>query len=168
MARPDIISNYDETLRWHTEFPMEGAGVVHVLTEATVDDLGYAYSDVTLVRYRHGEPVAHVPVTGSVCEKMVARCMHEHWCDVERLARCLRGGLKALFIGDIDYELDDDDAEQESDTADCVDDADPGLTPRIQAIIARAEGRPVRAAGLKRHPIGSHDRVAQAVYSPQR
>ena len=33
MARADIISNYEATLLWHAEFPIEGAGVVHVLTE---------------------------------------------------------------------------------------------------------------------------------------
>ncbi|WP_133259063.1 hypothetical protein [Mycolicibacterium sp. GF69] len=90
----------------------------------------------------------HVPVTGSVCEKMVARCMHEHWCDVERLVRCIRGGVKALYIGDIDYEIDDDDAEPIHDGTEVVEGLDPEGSLRVEAMIARAEGRPVRAPEL--------------------
>ncbi|MBY0287306.1 MAG: hypothetical protein K2X52_09165 [Mycobacteriaceae bacterium] len=148
MAREDIISNYYETLRWHAEYPIEGVGVVHVVTEVIVDDLEYAFSDVTLVRYRHGRPVEHVPVTGSVCEKMVARCMHEHWRDLQRLARCVRGDVKSLFVLDIDYEIDGDDQDDDSDVSENPCAVDPGWSPRVAAIIARAEGRPVRAPAL--------------------
>jgi len=150
LARGDIISNYFETLRWHAKYPIEGFGVVHVVTEATIDDPGYAYSDVTLVRYLDGEPGEHVPVAGSVCEKMVARCMHEHWCDVERLTRCVLGDVKALFVGDIDYEVDDDDDQE--DDFDAPEDpyaVDPEWSPRIKSIYARAERRPVGAPALR-------------------
>ena len=123
------------------------------MTETTPDDLGYAYSDVTLVRFRHGEPVEHVPVTGSVCEKMVARSMHEHWCDVERLTRCVQGSVKALFVGDIDWEIDDDDddggEEIEIDAPEDPYALGPDSSSRIQAIFMRAKGRPVRAPMLK-------------------
>lgn len=150
LARDDTISNYFETLRWHTECPIEGVGVLYVVTESTIDDLGYAYSDVTLVRYQDGEPVEHVPVAGSVCEKMVARCMHEHWCDVERLTRCVLGDVKALFVGDIDYEVDDDDDEEdELDAPENPYAVDPDWSPRIKAIYAHAERRPVRAPAVK-------------------
>jgi hypothetical protein len=150
IARDDVDSNYSETLRWHAECAIEGVGVLYVVTEATADDLGYAYSDVTLIRYRDGEPVEHVPVAGSVCEKMVARSMHEHWCDVERLARCVLGDAKALFVGDIDYEVDDDDDEEdELDAAENPYAVDPEWSPRIKAIYARAERRPVGALALK-------------------
>lgn len=148
LARGDIISNYRRTFRWHAERPIEGVGVVHVVTEATIDDLGYAFSDVTLVRYRHGQPVEHVPVTGSVCEKVVARSMHEHWCDVQRLTRCVRGDGKTLCVGDIDYEIDDDDEDVDPDKSVNPYTAHPGWTPRVEAIFARAGGRPVRAPAL--------------------
>lgn len=34
--------------------------------------------------------------------------MHEHWCDLERLIRCIQGDRDALSLLDIDYELGDD------------------------------------------------------------
>ena len=149
LARDDIISNLYYTFRWHATFPIEGAGGVHVWTTATIGDAKYAYSDVTLVRYRHGRPVEHVPVTGSVCEKMVARCMHEHCCDVERLTRCVRGGVKALYIGDIDWEIDDGGTEPIDGETEDLEDLDPGGASRVEAIIARAQDRPVRAPEVR-------------------
>jgi hypothetical protein len=146
MALGDIISNHNETLRLHDSIPIEGVGVVHVVTQATEDDLEYAYSDVTLIRYEHGQPAEHVPVAGSVCEKMVARCMHEHWCDLERLTRCVRGDVQALFIGDIDFELEDDeDEEVEVNATPNPYEVHPDWSFRVKAIYARAERRPVRA-----------------------
>jgi hypothetical protein len=111
---------------------MEGVGVVQAITESTEDDPGYAYSDVTLVRYER--------------ETTVARCMHEHWCDVERLTRCIRGDAKTLFVGDIDYELEDDDYDEgQADPPQDPYEVDHACPVRIKEIYARAEGRPVRA-----------------------
>lgn len=129
-----------------TEVPIEGIGVVHVLTEVTDDDPGYGFSDVTLARFRDGALEEHVPVTGSVCESAMVRCMHERWCDLERLIRCIQGDRDALSLLDIDYELDDiDEPPQPFDRAQG---ADPGLTPRVLALIARAESRCVQIPDL--------------------
>ena len=54
-----------ETLQ-HAQFPIEGAGVVHVVTELPDTDPGYGYTDVTLARYVNGDLLDHIPVTGSV------------------------------------------------------------------------------------------------------
>jgi hypothetical protein len=40
----------DLTLLERTDVPIEGVGVVHVITEVCDDDPGYAFSDVTLER----------------------------------------------------------------------------------------------------------------------
>ena len=34
--------------------------------------------------------------------------MDEHWCDLERLIRCVQGDTEALVHLDIDWEIDDD------------------------------------------------------------
>lgn len=115
----------------HAQFPIEGAGVVHVVTELPDGDPGYGYSDITLARYATGDLLDHAPLTGSVCEGAMAGFMHEHWCNIGRLIACVRGNTKALFILDIDWEIGDDDVDEghfhvqegESELP------DPGLTP---------------------------------------
>src|SRR4051812_11673145 len=114
LARIAASSNIDPLVRQHTEVPIEGVGVVHVLTEVPNDDPCYGFSDVTLARYRDGRLAEHIPVTGSVCESVMAQCMHEHWCDLRRLIRCVQGDSKALYILDIDWELDDIDHPRKS------------------------------------------------------
>ncbi|OFB38063.1 hypothetical protein BA059_16045 [Mycolicibacterium sp. (ex Dasyatis americana)] len=125
-----------------TEIPIEGVGVTGVITEVPDDDPRYAFTDVLLARYRDGQLTAPVPIAGSVCESPVARCMHEHWCDLERLIRCVQGDTNTLCVLDIDWEIgdEDDESDQSSDEASGV---DPGLTPRILEIYQRAEERPV-------------------------
>lgn len=137
-------SSYEgEAQRRRTEVPIEGVGVVRVLTEVPDDDPGYGFSDVTLARFRDGAVEAHIPLTGSVGESSLARCMHEHWCDLERLIRCVQGDRDALSLLDIDYELD-----ESSQPFDDTQGADPGLTPRVLALIARAESRCVQVPDL--------------------
>lgn len=97
------------------------------------------FTDVTLARYRDGDLAAPVPLAGSVCESTVARCMHEHWCDLERLIRCVRGDTKTLYILDIDWEIDD--VDDPDDSAE----PDPGLTPRILEIAELAKTTPVES-----------------------
>ena len=139
-------SNVGDTVTWrHAEFPIEGAGVVHVVTELPDSDPQYGYTDVTLACYANGNLVDHIPLSGSVCEGAMTGFMHEHWCDLGRLMRCVRGSTKALFILDIDYELDDD--EEGDELSQSNEDESgypgPGPTPRIAALIDRAESKRV-------------------------
>jgi len=147
IARMTGSSYEEEARRRHTEVPIEGVGVVHVLTEVPDDDPGYGFSDVTLARFRNGALAEHIPVTGSVCEGAMARRMHEHWCDLERLIRCVQGDRDALSLLDIDYELDDD-IDESSQSVDDPHGAAPGRTPRVLALIARAESRCVQIRDL--------------------
>ncbi|WP_131811690.1 hypothetical protein [Mycolicibacterium peregrinum] len=93
--------------RERAEIPIEGVGVVQVVTEVSTADLRYGFTDVVLARYQDGELTSPVPLAGSVCESTVAGCMHENWCDVERLIRCIRGDTKTLYVLDIDWEIDE-------------------------------------------------------------
>ena len=131
-------------LREHTIVPIEGVGVMHVLTEVSDDNPRFGFTDVTLARYTDGELDAPIPVAGSVCESPVTPCMHEHWCDLERLIRCVQGDTKTLCVLDIDWEIDDDDdIEEPMQSPDASPFSDPGLTPRILKIAALAEITPV-------------------------
>lgn len=147
LARIAASSNYDPAFRQHTAVPIEGVGVVHVFTEVPHDDPGHGFSDVTLARYTDGALVEHIPVTGSVCESAMVRCMHEHWCDLQRLIRCVQGDTQALYVLDIDWELGDD-TDYPDESPDKSHNSDPGLTPRISALIARAESRFVQTPNL--------------------
>lgn len=138
IARISSYSYDDHAFREHAEFPIEGVGVVHVITQVSDADPGYAFTDVTVAHCRDGELTDPIPLAGSVCETTVVRCMHEHWCDLERLIRCVRGHIKTRLILDIDWEIDDVDDSDEPD-----EDPDPGLTPRILKIADLAENRPV-------------------------
>lgn len=137
------LSYPDHEFREHAEIPIEGVGVVHVATEVSDAVPRFGFTDVTLVRYRNGALTTPTPLAGSVCESTVARCMHEHWCDLERLIRCVRGDTKTLYVLDIDWEIDDDtdDSDQSFDES-CP---DPGLTPRILKIAELARTRPVES-----------------------
>lgn len=139
LARIALLSYPDDAFREHAEFPIDGVGVAYVVTEVSPADPRYGFTDVTLARYRGGELTAPVPLAGSVCESTVARCMHEHWCDVERLIRCVRGDTKTLYVLDIDWEIDDVDDPDDSDGP------DPGLTPRILEIAEIAKTTPVES-----------------------
>lgn len=121
--------------------PIEGVGVVQVVTEVSTADLRYGFTDVVLARYRDGALTEPVPLAGSVCESTVARCMHEHWCDLERLIRCVRGDTKTLYVLDIDWEIDDEIADSDQSSDECH--PGPGLTPRILEIAELAKTRPV-------------------------
>ncbi|BBX88392.1 hypothetical protein H5U98_25530 [Mycolicibacterium boenickei] len=137
LARISSFSYPSGGFRERTEIPIEGVGIVRVVTEVPDADPGYGFTDVTLARYRDGELTPPIPLAGSVSESTVARCMHEHWCDLQRLIRCIRADTKTLCILDIDWEIDDDDVEDadEPSTESCP---DPGLTPRILEIAERA------------------------------
>ncbi|TPW93353.1 hypothetical protein [Mycolicibacterium fortuitum] len=139
LARIALLSYPDDAFREHAEFPIEGVGVAYVVTEVSPADPRYGLTDVTLARHRGGELTAPVPLAGSVCESTVARCMHEHWCDVERLIRCVRGDTKTLYVLDIDWEIDDVDDPDDSDGP------DPGLMPRILEIAEIAKTTPVES-----------------------
>ncbi|OMC38967.1 hypothetical protein A5740_02680 [Mycobacterium sp. GA-1841] len=146
LVRLAMFSYAGGPLREHTEIPIEGVGVAHVLTEVSEDDPRFGYTDVLLARYQNGELTAPVPLAGSVCENSVAPCMHEHWCDVPRLVRCIHGDSDTRFVLDIDWEIDEDDdhdVDEVPQSSDEGSDVDPGLTPRILEIYRRAEERPV-------------------------
>jgi hypothetical protein len=134
----------------HTQFPIEGAGVVHVVTELPDSDPDYGYADITLARYANGDLVDHIPLTGSVGEGALAGFMHEHWCNLGRLIGCVQGNTKALFILDIDWEIEDDDDDEELSRSqkDNSEHPDPGLTSRIVALIDRAESNHVHVRDL--------------------
>lgn len=116
---------------------IEGVGVVHVMTEIPADHPEHAVTRVVVQQHRDGEFLDPVPVTGSVSDSWFALSMHTHWCDTERLIRCLRGEREPLTLSDIDWGTDDAD-----DAGDSSDDVDwrhhPGLTPDVQALIAQA------------------------------
>ena len=113
---------------------------MHVYTEVSDANPRFGFTDVTLARYRDGELEAPIPIAGSVSESSVALCMHEHWCDLERLIRCVQGDSKTLFVLDIDWEIDDDDdIDEPARSPDESPFSDPGLTPRILEIAALAE-----------------------------
>ncbi|MDH6199093.1 hypothetical protein M2272_005760 [Mycobacterium frederiksbergense] len=143
VARMTPFSYVSQAFREHTDVPIEGVGVVHVVTEVTDGNPRFGFTDVTLARYRDGELIPPVPVAGSVCESPVAHCMHEHWCDLERLIRCIQGDTKTLFILDIDWEIDDDEEPMQSSGESPT--PDPGLTPRILEIAELAENTPVES-----------------------
>ncbi|OMB88525.1 hypothetical protein [Mycolicibacterium conceptionense] len=139
-ARIAASSYQSDGFRDHTEIPIEGVGVVHVVTEVPDADPVYAFTDVTLARYQGGELTPPIALAGSVCESTVARCMHEHWCDLQRLIRCIRADTKTLCVLDIDWEIEDDDIEDADEPSD-ESGPDPGLTPRILEIAERARTR---------------------------
>lgn len=140
------ISYPDYAFRERAEIPIEGVGVVQVVTEVSTADLRDGFTDVVLARYQDGELTSPVPLAGSVCESTVAGCMHEHWCDVERLIRCVRGDTKTLYVLDIDWEIDDDIADSDHSSDECH--PDPRLTPRILEIAELAKTRPVDSITL--------------------
>lgn len=149
LARISAFSYPGGEFRERTEIPIEGVGVVHVVTEISDTDPVYAFTDVTLARYRGGELTPPIPLAGSVCESTAARCMHEHWCDLQRLIRCIRADTKTLCVLDIDWEIEDDDIE-DADEPSAESCADPGLTPRILEIAERARTRPLGTDSLAR------------------
>jgi hypothetical protein len=132
-------------LLFHTKVPIEGIGVVHVITEVSAEDPFYAFSDVTLQRYSRERLMDAIAVTGSVCETPFALSMHGHWCELERLVKCAHGDYDALRGLDIDLEIDAD----ECDDDDASQIYEPGLAPRADALTARAESRFVRLPALE-------------------
>lgn len=84
--------------RLHTRVPIEGAGVVHVVTDPDV-----AATDVILWRYRDNTPIECAHLTGSVGGADMAKDMHTYWCDLETLSLCVMGVPYALHIIDMDY-----------------------------------------------------------------
>jgi hypothetical protein len=76
--------NGDLKMKQHTKVPIEGVGVVHVITKPS-DNPEYAETDVMLSRYNGGTPLECTYLTGSITERDAALEMHTHWCDLERL-----------------------------------------------------------------------------------
>ena len=57
--------NGDLKMKQHTKVPIEGVGVVHVITKPS-DNPEYAETDVMLSRYNGGTPLACTYLTGSI------------------------------------------------------------------------------------------------------
>ena len=94
--------NGDLKMKQHTKVPIEGVGVVHVITKPS-DNPDYAETDMMLSRYNGGTPLECTYLTGSITERDAALEMHTHWCDLERLIKCVQGDREALHLLDIDY-----------------------------------------------------------------
>ena len=79
----------DFTLLQHFEIPIEGVGVVHVITEVCDDDPGYAFSDVTLQRHVGGRLAEPTALTVSVCDSRAGSILLGRALDARRTAqRC--------------------------------------------------------------------------------
>jgi hypothetical protein len=94
--------NGDLKMEQHTKVPIEGVGVVHVITKPG-DNPEYAETDVMLSRHNGGTPLECTYLTGSITERDAALEMHAHWCDLERLIKSVQGDREALHLLDIDY-----------------------------------------------------------------
>ena len=57
--------NGELKMKQHTKVPIEGVGVVHVITKPS-DNPEYAETDVMLSRYNGGTPLACTYLTGSI------------------------------------------------------------------------------------------------------
>ena len=82
--------------------PIEGVGVVHVITKPS-DNPEYADSDVMLSRYNRGTPLECTYLTGSITERDAALQMRTHWCALERLNKRGQGDREALHLLDIGF-----------------------------------------------------------------
>lgn len=82
----------------HTRVPIEGAGVVHVVT-----DLHTAESEVVLWRYvgETATQCAHLSSCSSDPES--AHDMHMYFSDLETLSLLVRGLLYVVYLKDDDY-----------------------------------------------------------------
>ena len=74
------VRSCDLKMKQHTKVPIEGVGVVHVITKPS-DNPDYAETDMMLSRYNGGTPVESSYLTGSITERDAALEMHKHWCD---------------------------------------------------------------------------------------
>ena len=90
-------------MKLHTKVPIEGAGVIHVVTKPIECPSGSWETDVTLWRYSSGAVAARVHLTGSGTPAISAQDMHTYWCDLETLTLCVMGVRYALHIIDLDY-----------------------------------------------------------------
>jgi hypothetical protein len=95
-------ANGDLKMKQHTKVPIEGVGVVHVITKPR-DNSEDAETDVMLSRYNGGTPLECTYLTGSITERGAALEMHKHWCDLERRIKCVQGDREALHLLDIDH-----------------------------------------------------------------
>lgn len=141
VARAQCLEPVGYPFREHTAILFAGTGVVHVLTDVGADGSLYACTDVTIARYRNGVLHQHLPLAGSVSCGSLARVMHEHWCDRDRLGRLLEGDNDTQCVLDIDWEIDDD---EETRTGDDGQDVDISEFPRVQKIWSYAMDRFVR------------------------
>ena len=69
--------NGDLKMKQHTKVPIEGVGVVHVITKPS-DNPEYAQTDVMLPRHNGGTPRECTCVTGSITERDAAPEMKAH------------------------------------------------------------------------------------------
>ena len=60
--------NGDLKMKQHTKVPIEGVGVVHVITKPS-DNPEYAKTDLMLSRYNGGTPLECTYLTGSITER---------------------------------------------------------------------------------------------------
>jgi hypothetical protein len=77
--------------------PIEGVGAVHVITKPS-DNPEYAETDAMLSRCDGGTPLECTYLTGSITERDAALEMHTHWCDLERLIKCVQCDREALHL----------------------------------------------------------------------
>lgn len=78
-------AGYTPPAAWHTRVPVEGAGVVHVVT-----DPDEAETDIILRRHQDGAVVECVHVHDCIGFPDSCDEMHMFWSDLETLTFCLR------------------------------------------------------------------------------
>lgn len=88
----------DLEAKLHTKVPVEGVGVVHVIT-----DLEVAETDVILWRYNGSTPVECVHLSSCGGSPDSAQEMHIYWCDLETIGLLVRGQLYVTYLIDDDY-----------------------------------------------------------------
>lgn len=82
----------------HTRVPIEGAGVVHVIT-----DRDAAVNDVVLWRHSGGAATECVHLTDCLSEPDQVHDMHAYYSDLETLCLLVSGLLYVVYVIDDDY-----------------------------------------------------------------
>lgn len=93
-----LPTGYAPSAAWYTRVPIEGAGVVHVVT-----DPQEAGTDVILRRYQGAVPVECVHLHSSLGSPESAEEMHTFWSDVETLAYSVRRAPIELYRCNDEY-----------------------------------------------------------------
>jgi hypothetical protein len=89
-------SDVDSKDKFHTKVAIEGAGIVHVIT-----DPEEAHTDVILWRYHDGTPIECIHLNGCGGTAESAEEMHTFWSDLETLTFCVqRASFTQYFCND--------------------------------------------------------------------